>query len=114
MTHYGSAASSESAAPPEEEGEPVRNVPGESSAVPRGAKRAGGQRLQGARQLRQLIAAEPAEAQAVVAAHRRAPAQELLDLALVLEALAGPGLRLRTRRSAANACTVSRVVARNA
>ena len=41
VTHYGSAASSESAAPPEEEGEPVRNVPGESSAVPRGAKRAG-------------------------------------------------------------------------
>ena len=28
VTHYGSAASSESAAPPEEEGEPVRNVPG--------------------------------------------------------------------------------------
>ena len=34
VTHYGSAASTESAAPPEEEGEPVRNVP-------RGAKRAG-------------------------------------------------------------------------
>ena len=28
VTHYGSAASSASAAPPEEEGEPVRNVPG--------------------------------------------------------------------------------------
>jgi diguanylate cyclase (GGDEF)-like protein len=41
VTHYGSAASSASAAPPEEEGEPVRNVPGESSAAPRGAKRAG-------------------------------------------------------------------------
>ena len=40
VTHYGSAASSESAAPPEEEGEPVRNVPGESSGVPLGAMRA--------------------------------------------------------------------------
>jgi putative nucleotidyltransferase with HDIG domain len=39
VTHYGSAASSESAAPPEEEGEPVRNVP--SDGVPRGARRAG-------------------------------------------------------------------------
>jgi diguanylate cyclase (GGDEF)-like protein len=39
VTHYGSAASSASAAPPEEEGEPVRNVPPDS--VPRGAKRAG-------------------------------------------------------------------------
>jgi HD-GYP domain-containing protein (c-di-GMP phosphodiesterase class II) len=37
VTHYGSAASSESAAPPDEEGKPVRNVP----SVPRGAKRAG-------------------------------------------------------------------------
>jgi diguanylate cyclase (GGDEF)-like protein len=42
VTHYGSAASSASAAPPEDEGEPVRNVPGDSSApAPRGAKRAG-------------------------------------------------------------------------
>jgi diguanylate cyclase (GGDEF)-like protein len=40
VTHYGSAASSESAAPPEEEGEPVRNVASEPT-VPRGAKRAG-------------------------------------------------------------------------
>ena len=39
VTHYGSAASSASAAPPEEEGEPVRNVLPDS--VPRGAKRAG-------------------------------------------------------------------------
>jgi len=39
VTHYGSAAGSGSAAPPEEEGEPVRNVP--SGAVLRGAKRAG-------------------------------------------------------------------------
>jgi diguanylate cyclase (GGDEF)-like protein len=39
VTHYGSAASSESAAPPEEEGEPVRNVP--SDGLPRGARRAG-------------------------------------------------------------------------
>ncbi len=42
VTHYGSAASSESATPPEEEGEPVRNVP-------RGAKRAGRSRGGGAR-----------------------------------------------------------------
>ncbi len=42
VTHYGSAASSASAAPPDEEGEPVRNVPAEvPSTVPRGAKRAG-------------------------------------------------------------------------
>ena len=41
VTHYGSAASSESAAPPEEEGEPVTNVPSEPDAAPRGAKRAG-------------------------------------------------------------------------
>jgi hypothetical protein len=41
-THYGSAASSASAAPPEEEGAPVRNVPGNAGpAAPRGAKRAG-------------------------------------------------------------------------
>jgi diguanylate cyclase (GGDEF)-like protein len=39
VTHYGSAASSGSAAPPEEEGEPVRNVP--SDGVPRGARRTG-------------------------------------------------------------------------
>jgi putative nucleotidyltransferase with HDIG domain len=39
VTHYGSAASSGSGAPPEEEGEPVRNVP--SDGVPRGARRAG-------------------------------------------------------------------------
>jgi diguanylate cyclase (GGDEF)-like protein len=39
VTHYGSAAGSGSAAPPEEEGEPVRNVP--SAGVPRGARRAG-------------------------------------------------------------------------
>jgi diguanylate cyclase (GGDEF)-like protein len=39
VTRYGSAASSESAAPPEEDGEPVRNVP--SDCVPRGARRAG-------------------------------------------------------------------------
>ena len=37
VTHYGSAASSESAAPPEEDGEPVRNV----DSRPRGARRAG-------------------------------------------------------------------------
>jgi diguanylate cyclase (GGDEF)-like protein len=42
VTHYGSAASSASAAPPEEDGEPVRNVPDMSSSpAPRGAKRAG-------------------------------------------------------------------------
>jgi diguanylate cyclase (GGDEF)-like protein len=40
VTHYGSAASSGSAAPPEEEGEPVRNVPA-SDVTPRGARRAG-------------------------------------------------------------------------
>jgi diguanylate cyclase (GGDEF)-like protein len=40
VTHYGSAANSESAAPPEEEGEPVRNVPDEPSS-PRGASRTG-------------------------------------------------------------------------
>ena len=40
VTHYGSAACSESAAPPEEEGEPVRNVDSWPT-VPRGAKRAG-------------------------------------------------------------------------
>jgi diguanylate cyclase (GGDEF)-like protein len=39
VTHYGSAASSESAAPPEEDGEPVRNVA--EPEVPRGAKRVG-------------------------------------------------------------------------
>jgi diguanylate cyclase (GGDEF)-like protein len=39
VTHYGSAAGSGSAAPPEEEGEPVRNVLPDS--VPRGAKRTG-------------------------------------------------------------------------
>src|SRR5215213_4358387 len=38
VTHYGSAACSESAAPPEEEGEPVRNVA--EPDLPRGAKRA--------------------------------------------------------------------------
>ena len=45
VTHYGSAASTESAAPPEEEGEPVRNIP-------RGAKRAGRSRDAGARSRR--------------------------------------------------------------
>ena len=85
VTHYGSAAGSGGAAPPEEEGEPVRNVP--ADGVPRGARRTGrAQRLQGARQLRQLIAARAGRA--VVAAHGRAPAQELLDLALVLVARA--------------------------
>jgi diguanylate cyclase (GGDEF)-like protein len=39
VTHYGSAASSGSAAPPEEEGEPVSNVL--ADALPRGARRAG-------------------------------------------------------------------------
>jgi diguanylate cyclase (GGDEF)-like protein len=39
VTHYGSAAGSGSEAPPEEEGEPVRNVP--SDGLPRGARRAG-------------------------------------------------------------------------
>ena len=39
VTHYGSAASSGSAAPPEEDGEPVSNVPDDS--LPRGARRAG-------------------------------------------------------------------------
>jgi hypothetical protein len=39
VSHYGSAASSGSAAPPEEGGEPVRNV--SVPAVPRGARRAG-------------------------------------------------------------------------
>ena len=39
VTHYGSAASSASALPPDEEGEPVRNV--DPAALPRGAKRAG-------------------------------------------------------------------------
>ena len=48
VTHYGSAASSESAAPPEEDGEPVRNVA--VAGVPRGAKRAGrGKNASGAR-----------------------------------------------------------------
>jgi diguanylate cyclase (GGDEF)-like protein len=47
VTHYGSAASSESAAPPEEEGEPVRNVA--EPGVPRGAKRAGRGRASSAR-----------------------------------------------------------------
>jgi diguanylate cyclase (GGDEF)-like protein len=47
VTHYGSAASSESAAPPEEEGEPVRNVA--ELEVPRGAKRAGRGRASSAR-----------------------------------------------------------------
>jgi diguanylate cyclase (GGDEF)-like protein len=41
VTHYGSAASSESAAPPEEEGEPVTNLASEPDSAPRGAKRAG-------------------------------------------------------------------------
>ncbi|MET0685284.1 MAG: diguanylate cyclase [Solirubrobacteraceae bacterium] len=43
VTHYGSAASSASAAPPEEEGEPVTNVsdPDAPAPAPRGAKRAG-------------------------------------------------------------------------
>src|SRR5215207_3830947 len=41
VTHYGSAASSASAAPPSEDGEPVRNVAGSGSdALPRGARRA--------------------------------------------------------------------------
>jgi energy-coupling factor transport system substrate-specific component len=39
VTHYGSAASLASAAPPDEEGEPVRNVAGDG--LPRGVKRAG-------------------------------------------------------------------------
>jgi diguanylate cyclase (GGDEF)-like protein len=39
VTHYGSAASSGSAAPPDEEGEPVRNVA--SDLLPRGASRTG-------------------------------------------------------------------------
>jgi diguanylate cyclase (GGDEF)-like protein len=39
VTHYGSAASTASAAPPDEEGEPVDNVA--EPEVPRGAKRAG-------------------------------------------------------------------------
>jgi diguanylate cyclase (GGDEF)-like protein len=39
VTHYGSAASSASAAPPEEDGEPVRNVL--ADGLPRGARRAG-------------------------------------------------------------------------
>jgi diguanylate cyclase (GGDEF)-like protein len=42
VTHYGSAASSASAAPPDEEGEPVRNVAGAGAdGIPRGAMRAG-------------------------------------------------------------------------
>ena len=41
VTHYGSAASSASAAPPDEEGEPVRNVAGSGGGGVRGAKRAG-------------------------------------------------------------------------
>ncbi len=40
VTHYGSAAGSGAAAPPEAEGEPVRNVPS-SDGVPRGARRTG-------------------------------------------------------------------------
>ena len=39
VTHYGSAAGSGGAAPPDEEGEPVRNVL--SDALPRGARRTG-------------------------------------------------------------------------
>jgi diguanylate cyclase (GGDEF)-like protein len=39
VTHYGSAASSASAAPPDEDGEPVSNVA--APEVPRGAQRAG-------------------------------------------------------------------------
>ena len=48
VTHYGSAAGSGSASPPEEAGEPVHNVtsspspsPPSSDGVPRGARRAG-------------------------------------------------------------------------
>jgi diguanylate cyclase (GGDEF)-like protein len=47
VTHYGSAASSASAAPPDEEGEPVRNVA--AAELPRGAKRAGRGKGSGAR-----------------------------------------------------------------
>ena len=53
-----------------------------------GARAAGRQRLQRPRQLRELIAAQAAETEPVLAAHRGAPAQELLDLALVPVALA--------------------------
>ena len=93
VTHYGSAASSESAAPPEEEGEPVTNVSGDGLPRPRAARRQAGrprrrQRLERAGQLRELIAAQAAQPEVVVPAHRGAPAQELLDLALVLVALA--------------------------
>jgi diguanylate cyclase (GGDEF)-like protein len=47
VTHYGSAASSASAAPPDEEGEPVSNVA--EPEVPRGAQRAGRGRASKAR-----------------------------------------------------------------
>ena len=47
VTRYGSAASSASAAPPEEEGEPVRNVP--DGPLPRGAERAARGRASSAR-----------------------------------------------------------------
>ena len=47
VTHYGSAASSASAAPPDEDGEPVRNVA--EPDVPRGARRAGRGRASSAR-----------------------------------------------------------------
>ena len=39
VTHYGSAAGSGWAAPPDEDGEPVRNLP--ADGLPRGARRAG-------------------------------------------------------------------------
>ena len=41
VTHYGSAAGSGAATPPDEEGEPVRNVSPPPAGVPRGARRAG-------------------------------------------------------------------------
>ena len=116
VTHYGSAASSASAAPPEEEGEPVRNVPARPAdrAARRQARRAR-QRLQGARQLRELIAAEPAEA---AAGRRRAPpgssAGTPRPRARTGSPRPAPGASPRVRRCSANACTVSRDVARNA
>ena len=90
VTHYGSAASSESAAPPEEEGEPVTNVP---ARLPRRAARRQARRPRRATPRARAPApradrGSAGQPEAVAPAHGGAPAQELLDLALVLVALA--------------------------
>ena len=92
------------AAPPEEEGEPVRNVPS-SDGVPRGARR---DRARIRQRLQARAPAPPADRaprrprpSRSSPRTRRAPAQELLDLALV------PVARARRRR-AARACAGAR------